>query len=73
MAAPAVSREQYRVLVWFCREISRALFLEALALSFIPTIANVAATPPAWLLVSGFLFSLTLFIAAVMLAKKIEA
>lgn len=61
---------QYNVLVWFCKEVAKAVFLEVLALTFLPSAINVFERPSLFIIIGGTIFSLTFLWLAVMLTKK---
>lgn len=72
MASPLLIPKQWRVLEWFCKEVAKAVFLESLAVAFIPELIQ-DVQPDVWLILLGLLSSLTLLGLSVMLAKKGES
>lgn len=67
--APLTPR-QYHVLEWFFKEVAKAVFLEILALVFVPSVINSIDQPSPWIIAGGLIFSLTSLMTAVILAAK---
>lgn len=72
ISSPIITARQCRVLEWFCKEVSKTMFLEVAGLTFIPQVLGLDYQPPIWLLAAGLVFSLTFILGAVMLAVQGE-